>query len=61
MPKLNVKPLRVPKGGPDTVKTSIRLPREQWKQAHVRAMDEGKNLQDIIAEALAFFLKAGQR
>jgi len=47
--------------GPDTVKTSIRLPRELWKRAHVRAMDEGKDLQDVIAEALAAYLKGGTR
>ena len=45
----------------DTVKTSIRLPRELWKKAHIRGMDEGKDLQDVIAEALAAYLKGGSR
>ncbi len=45
----------------DTVKTSIRLPRELWKKAHVRAMDERKALQDVIAEALAAYLKGASR
>jgi hypothetical protein len=50
-----------PKGNTkqDTVKTSIRLPRQLWKKAHVRAMDERKDLQDVIAEALAAYLKEG--
>ena len=47
--------------GPESVKTSIRLPRELWKRAHIRAMDEDKDLQDVIAEALAAFLKGGSR
>lgn len=41
----------------DTVKTSVALPRELWKAAHVRALDENLDLQDVIAEALAAYLK----
>jgi hypothetical protein len=46
---------------PETVKTSIRLPRELWRKAKVRALDEDKDLQDVIAEALAAFLKGGSQ
>jgi hypothetical protein len=38
------------------VKTSIKLPRELWKRAHVRAMDEGADLQTVIARALEVYL-----
>jgi len=41
----------------DTVKTSVALPRELWKAAHVRALDEDLDLQDVIAAALAAYLK----
>lgn len=51
----------MPKKEPETVKTSLRLPRDLWRKAKVRAMDEDKDLQDVIAEALAAFLKGGSR
>ncbi len=41
----------------DTVKTSVALPRELWKAAHVRALDEDLDLQDVIAAALAAYLR----
>ena len=40
------------------VKTSIALPRELWKRAHMRALDEGRDLQDVITSALDAYLKA---
>lgn len=42
------------------VKTSVALPRELWKAAHMRALDESRDLQDVIAAALAAYLKAGR-
>ena len=41
----------------ETMKTSIRLPRELWRAAHIRALDEGRDLQDVIAAALQAYLK----
>jgi hypothetical protein len=43
--------------GVRTTKTSIEIPEEIWRAAKIRAMDEKKNFQDIVAEALAAFLK----
>ncbi len=40
-----------------TTKTSIEIPEEIWRAAKIRAMDEKKNFQDIVAEALAEFLR----
>jgi len=39
------------------MKTSIEIPEDVWRAAKIRAMDEKKNLQDIVAEALREFLK----
>lgn len=39
------------------VKTSLKLPRQLWKAAHNRAMDEGSDLQTVIAQALEAYLK----
>lgn len=41
------------------VKTSVKFKRDLWKRAHVRAMDEGVDLQDLIAKAVEAYLKAG--
>jgi hypothetical protein len=39
-----------------TVKTSVKLPHTLWKRAHVRALDEERDLQDVIASALELYL-----
>jgi hypothetical protein len=49
------------KKGVKTVKTSIELPEGAWRAAKIRAMDERKNLQDIVAEALEEFLANTRR
>ena len=41
----------------ETVKTSIKLLRKLWRDAHHRALDEGLQLQEIIAKALEAYLK----
>ncbi len=43
-----------------TQKTSLRLPRSVWLAAKVRAMRESRTLADLVAEALAAFLKVRQ-
>ncbi len=40
------------------VKTTVRLPRKLWRDARVRALDEGVDLQDLVAAALKLYLKA---
>ena len=42
----------------DVVKTTVRLGRSLWKQARVRALDEGRDFQDIVADALEMYLKS---
>ena len=41
----------------DTVKTSVKLPRSLWRAARIRAMDDGTELQEIVARALEAYLK----
>ncbi len=41
----------------ETMKTSLTLPEEVWKAAKIRAVQEGKNLQEVVAEALCLYLK----
>jgi hypothetical protein len=38
-------------------KTSISLPRSVWEAAKVRAMRERRTLAELVAEALAAYLK----
>lgn len=40
-----------------TVKTSVKLPHALWKRAHVRALDEDRDLQDLIAAAIELYLR----
>ena len=51
----------MPKEQQDFVKTSLKIPRELWRAAHIRAMDEGTELQVIVARALEAYLKKGGR
>ncbi len=41
-----------------TVVTSLRLPRSLWRDAHVAAMNEGRDLRDVMIDALTAYLKA---
>ncbi len=40
----------------ETVKTTVRLRRSLWRNARVRAIDDGTDLQTIVSEALAAYL-----
>ncbi len=40
-----------------TVKTSVRLPRDLWREARILAMDENTELQIIVTRALEAYLK----
>jgi hypothetical protein len=53
-------PTKSPKGRPapkKTVKTSLKLPEDLWRQAHIRALHERIDLQDVITRALRIYLK----
>lgn len=39
------------------VKTTLRVPESIWKAARVRALDEHRSFQDVLADALAMYLK----
>ncbi len=39
------------------VKTSLKLPWGIWRAAHIRALDEHLEFQQIVAAALAAYLK----
>jgi hypothetical protein len=45
----------------DAVKTTVRIPRALWKDARVRALDEGRDFQEIVADALKQYLKTTPR
>ena len=42
----------------ESVKTSVKLPKALWREASIRALDEGKDLQDVIAAALDLYFKS---
>ena len=46
---------------PEWIKTSLKIPKSLWRDAHIRAMDEGIEFQQIVAAALAAYLKAPRR
>lgn len=39
------------------MKTSIKLPEDLWRQAHIRGLHDRMDLQDVIAEALKVYLR----
>ena len=41
------------------VKTSLRLPEDLWREAHIRALDERTDMQVIVARALEAYLRKG--
>ena len=43
----------------ETVKTSLRLPDDLWKAARIKAIEQGLDAQDIVAEALRQYLRKG--
>lgn len=44
------------KGVNTTVKTSVEIPEELWRAMKARALNEDKNLAELIADALRLFL-----
>jgi hypothetical protein len=47
----------------EIVKTSLKLPRDLWKAAHIQAMEERTDFQTIVTRALEGYLskKGGAR
>jgi hypothetical protein len=43
--------------GKPTIKTTLRLSQDLWRQARVRALDERTTFQDIVERALTEYLK----
>jgi hypothetical protein len=43
--------------GAEMVKTTLLLPASLWKAAKVRAMDERRDLRDVLLDALRAYLK----
>jgi len=41
----------------EMVKTTLRLPEPLWRDARIRALDERKDFQTVVAEALGAHLK----
>lgn len=41
------------------VKTSLKLPKGLWREARIRAMDEGTEFQIIVTRALEAYLRKG--
>ena len=41
------------------VKTSLKLPKALWREAHIRAMDERTEFQVVVARALEAYLRKG--
>jgi len=43
------------------MKTSVELPIEVWRAAKIRALDERKTFQEIVAKALRAYLGSADR
>jgi hypothetical protein len=41
----------------EAVKTTIRMPRRLWLAARTRALEEGRDFQDLVASAIDAYLK----
>ena len=39
------------------VKTTLRVPAELWEAARIRAIQERRTFQDVLADALRMYLK----
>jgi len=47
---------------PNLAKVTVRLPEGLWKKTRIRALEEGRNAQDILRDGLElYFAKHGRR
>jgi hypothetical protein len=52
------RPRKLPKKGePSMVKTTLLMPEELWRRAKVRALEENRDLRDLLLEGLELVLK----
>ncbi len=52
---------RPPKPGkPSMVKTTLLMPEELWRQAKIRALEEHRDLRDLLLEGLEIVLRRGR-
>jgi len=49
------------KGVSGVKRTSIMLPEKLWRAVRIRAVHEGRNAQEIVAEALEGYLKKSRK
>jgi hypothetical protein len=45
----------------EMVKTTTRLPKALWRKAHIQALDEDRDFQEIVASALEAYLKTPRK
>jgi hypothetical protein len=45
-------------GSPETVKTTLLMPRDLWQRAKVRAVEERRDLKDLLLEGLELVLRS---
>jgi len=46
---------------PKSIKISSRVPRELWRQVQHRAIDEERDVQELLSDALLLYLKTPLR
>jgi hypothetical protein len=52
------RPRKLTKAGePGTVRTTLVMPEELWRRAKVRALEENRDLRDLLIEGLELVLK----
>jgi len=42
---------------PDKVKCTMKLPADVWRAGRIRALDERRDFQDLVADAIELYLK----
>ena len=47
--------------GAESVRTTLLMPVDLWKEAKVRAMDERRDLRDVLLDALRAYLATPMR
>jgi hypothetical protein len=43
------------------VKTTMKLPETIWRATRIRAIEEGRDAQDLVADALTAYLSASKK
>ena len=55
------RPRRTPNAGePAMVRTTLVMPEALWRQAKIRALQENRDLRDLLIEGLELILKRGK-